>query len=173
MISSAFKRGDYYCISYARDTGIDYFESPKIIAPQRSSSNTFAYNESSWYASADVYFMTAKDRSSDLKYILALLNSRLYFTWLYHRGKLKGETLELYLTPLSEIPIKKIARQDQNPFVDIVNKIIFITQDSGYFAGPEKQAQVKEYEKQIDRMVYELYGLTEEEIEIVERKIKP
>jgi len=31
-----------------------------------------------------------------------------------------------------------------------------------------KQTKVKEYERQIDQMVYQLYDLTEEEIEIVE-----
>jgi len=31
-----------------------------------------------------------------------------------------------------------------------------------------KQAKVKEYEHQIDQMVYKLYGLTKEEIKIVE-----
>jgi len=32
--------------------------------------------------------------------------------------------------------------------------------------------QVKEYEKQIDQMVYQLYGLTEEDIKIVEDSTK-
>jgi len=31
-----------------------------------------------------------------------------------------------------------------------------------------KQAKVKEYERQIDELIYKLYGLTEEEIKIVE-----
>ncbi|MFQ5754089.1 MAG: hypothetical protein ACE5HI_19035 [bacterium] len=31
-----------------------------------------------------------------------------------------------------------------------------------------KRSKVKEYEHQIDQMVYELYGLTEEEIKIIE-----
>ncbi len=31
-----------------------------------------------------------------------------------------------------------------------------------------KQARVKELEREIDRLVYELYGLTDEEIEVVE-----
>ena len=38
--------------------------------------------------------------------------------------------------------------------------------------NPDKQAQVKEYEYQIDQMVYELYGLTPEEIEIIEGSAK-
>jgi len=172
MVASAFKRGDYYCVSYARDTGVEYFETPKIVAPQRSKTNTFAYNEIPWYASADVYFMTEKCKSSNLKYILALINSKLYFQWLSHRGKLKGELLELYLIPLSEIPIKEVPGQDQKPFIDIVNKILTITKDADYLQNPAKQAQVREYEKQIDRMVYDLYGLTEEEIRIVEGETK-
>jgi len=36
----------------------------------------------------------------------------------------------------------------------------------------EKQSKVKEYQHQINQMVYELYGLTEEEIKIVEQFIK-
>ncbi len=41
-----------------------------------------------------------------------------------------------------------------------------------YSQIPAKQAQVKEYERQIDRMVYELYGLADEEIKIVEGETK-
>jgi len=38
--------------------------------------------------------------------------------------------------------------------------------------NPEKQAKVKEYECQIDQLVYKLYDLTEEEIKIIEEKIR-
>jgi len=37
-----------------------------------------------------------------------------------------------------------------------------------YHTNPTKQARVKEYERQIDEMVYQLYGLTDEEKAIVE-----
>jgi adenine-specific DNA-methyltransferase len=54
----------------------------------------------------------------------------------------------------------------------MVDKILAITKDPDYLQNPAKQAQVKEYERQIDQMVYELYGLTEEEIRIVEGETK-
>ena len=41
--------------------------------------------------------------------------------------------------------------------------------DSDYLQNLAKQAQVHDYEKQIDQLVYQLYGLTEEEIKIVEK----
>jgi len=40
--------------------------------------------------------------------------------------------------------------------------------DEDYLSNPAKQAKVKEYEHQIDQIVYELYELTEEEIAVVE-----
>jgi len=168
MVASAFKRGAYYCISYARDTGIEYFECPKIVAPQRSKTNTFGYNEIPWYAASDVFLINEKDKTVSLKYVLALLNSSLYYLWLYYRGKRKGENLELIAKTLSEIPIKKINKDEQESFVEIVNKILITTDEDDYSIDSLKKAKVKEYEKQIDKMVYKLYELTPEEIEIVE-----
>jgi type I restriction-modification system DNA methylase subunit len=141
------------------------FEGPKVVCPQRSNSNTFAYNETAWYASADVYFITQTDQTISLKYILALLNSRLYYLWLYHRGKRKGEMLELYQQPLSEIPIKRISEEKQRPFIKLVDRILAAK-------NRDPKADTTAWEREIDRLVYELYGLTEEEIAIVEGAAK-
>ena len=148
----------------------EIFESPKIVVPQRSPRNTFGYNEIPWYAASDVFFITKKNEHKDisLKYILALLNSKLYYVWLYFRGKRKGETLELIAKPLSEIPIKKIHESEQKPFIELVDRILAITEDEDYLQNHQKQAQVNALEQEIDQMVYQLYGLNEEEIRIVE-----
>jgi len=156
----------WWQLQWPREESI--FQGSKIVAPQRSPRNTFAYNEIPWYASADVYFITEKDKTISLKYVLAILNSSLYYLWLYHRGKRKGESLELYQKPLSEIPIKKISENEQKPFIENVNEILSITKSDDYLTKPSKQAKVKEYERKIDQMVYKLYGLSEEEIRIVE-----
>ncbi|HEY4715621.1 MAG TPA: TaqI-like C-terminal specificity domain-containing protein, partial [bacterium] len=165
-MQAALKLGKWWVIFAARNKEI--FLSEKIICPQRSYENNFSYNEVEWFASADVYFVTPKDISIELKYVLSLLNSKLYYIWLYFRGKRKGEMLELLYTPLTEIPIKKIAKIEQKPFIALVDKILAITKDDDYLTNSTKQAKVKEYERQIDQMVYKLYGLTDEEIKIVE-----
>jgi hypothetical protein len=69
---------------------------------------------------------------------------------------------------VEQLPIPKISEKDQQPFIDIVDKILAITKDEDYLENPEKQAKVKEYENQIDELVYKLYNLTDEEIEIIE-----
>ena len=140
------------------------FTSPKIVCPQRSKVNTFGYNECDWYASADVYYITNPHKNYHIKYILGLLNSKLYYVWLYHKGKRKGETLELYQKPLSEIPIKLATREEQNEIVKIVDEIIALKK-----TNPQSDTSI--LENQIDEIVYKIYGLTEEEIKIVEQSI--
>ena len=164
-IDKAIAKGIWWPASVRRRLN---FEVEKIVSPQRSRSNVFAYNDIPWYTSADVYFITKKKPFISLKYILALLNSKLYFTWLYYRGKRKGEMLELYGKPLSEIPIKKTSENEQKLFIEIVDKILLITQSNDYPQNSQKQAKVKALEEEIDKLVYKLYGLTPEEIKIVE-----
>lgn len=53
----------------------------------------------------------------------------------------------------------------------LVEKILSITQDNDCPESSEKQEKVKELEREIDGMVYELYELTPEETGIVEGKI--
>jgi len=166
-MQAALKLGKWWVIFAARNK--DIFLGKKIVSPQRCYKNNFSYNEADWFASADVYFITEKYTDIDLRYVLSLLNSALYYLWLYHRGKRKGEMLELLYKPLSEIPIKKIAINEQKPFVDIANKILSVANGKDYLKNISKQAKVKEYEREIDQMVYKLYGLTREEIDVIEK----
>ncbi len=143
----------------------EIFEQPKIVAPQRSNTNTFGYNEIPWYAASDVFFITAKINSIiELKYILALLNSKLYYQWLYYRGKRKGKMLELTVTPLAEIPIKEISKTQQQPFIKLVDKILTVKKNDTDTSA-EKQ---KGLEAKIDQLIYQLYDLTEAEIALIE-----
>ena len=53
-----------------------------------------------------------------------------------------------------------------------VNQILPLTQSEDYLENPQKQAKVKEYQRQIDQLVYKLYDLTDEEIKIIEEELK-
>jgi len=148
------------------------FDGPKIVNKSLQLYNDFAYNDTPWYAPSGamggIFYITIKeDLNISLKYLLGVLNSKLIYSWLYNRGKRKGKMLALSGTPLSEIPIKEISLDSQKPFIDLVDKTIDITSSPEYDTKnpPIKQ---KELEKKIDEMVYELYGLTEEEIKIIE-----
>ena len=137
------------------------FTCNKIVCPQRSKLNTFGYNECDWYASADVYYITNPKGGYQIKYLLGLLNSKLIYIWLYNKGKRKGESLELYQKPLSEIPIFKAEVQDQNDVIDLVENIINSkdnTISDDYNTNVEK----------LDMIIYKLYNLSESEIKYIE-----
>ena len=156
----------WFLLHWARSKEI--FTKPKIVATQRSSINTFAYNEIPWFASADVYFITCKnniltdDAKIKLKYITALLNSKLFYYWFYNFGKRKGNSLELYATPLSEAPIYRATFSQMQPLITLVDEIIHLKAGGG--------TDTAHLQQQIDALVYELYQLTPDEIAIIEAK---
>lgn len=104
----------------------------------------------------------------DIKYALAIINSE-YINFIYNL--IVKETGRVYpqvkITHVKKLPFKVVDRPLQQPFVDFVDQILTITKDDDYFSNPTKQARVKELERRIDQMVYELYGLTPEEIGVV------
>jgi hypothetical protein len=162
VLESAYKKGKWWALTTDRPN-ID-FEGEKILCPQRSNINTFAYSNESWYASADVYYITTNKKDYSLKYILAVLNSKLIYYWLYYMGKRKGEMLELYLEPLQFVPIKNISHDKQVPYITLVDRIL-----AAKDADPSEDTSALEGE--IDQLIYKLFGLTDEEKRIVENSV--
>jgi len=101
----------WYQLTWPRNKSL--FEMPKIVAPQRASSNRFAYVEKPFYASADVYYISMRESSPySLKVLALILNSSFYKEWLLQLGKRKGSLLELYATPLKAMPVIRLTESD-------------------------------------------------------------
>jgi adenine-specific DNA-methyltransferase len=135
----------------------------KILVPYRSKFNVFGYYDKPVYASRDVFFITDIENQFDIRYLLGILNSKLYYVWFYLKGKRKGETLELYQTPLSEAPIKAGSKLQQLPIIQAVDKVLAINNSK-----QEDKDMLLYYYKIINNLVYKLYDLSPEEIEAVE-----
>ncbi len=97
----------------------------------------------------------------NLKFILSIVNSKLLDFYFKSYAKLMDYRFEYYPGPVGRLRIKKAS--NQNDFIKIVDKILEAKK-----ADPA--ADTSALEEEIDRLVYELYGLTEEEIKIVEGK---
>ncbi|MEI7891336.1 MAG: TaqI-like C-terminal specificity domain-containing protein, partial [bacterium] len=102
---------------------------------------------------------------------LAYLNSSFIswyaYNFIYARA-IRG--MDLYNFYIQQIPIPAtVLRQGaQDKFIEIVGIVENIISSENYKTNKEQQFKVKEYERQIDQLVYRLYDLTEEEIRIVE-----
>ena len=154
--------------STARPKTPDFFETRKLVSQLVGEELRVAYDDVGRYFDINVNLIYPKTDSYDLKFILSFLNSKLLNFVL---DNLRSN-ISLTLTLLYKIPILRLSSREQEPFIGLVDQILAITKDEDYLTKPAKQVKVQEYERQIDQMVYELYGLTPEEIAVVEGEVK-
>ena len=95
----------------------------------------------------------------DLLYLLGVINSK-YANVLLDMIRGKGN-IDVNPEYIRNIPIPSATKEQQRPIIDLVDKILVAKNEN-------PQADTSEMEKEIDRLVYELYGLTEEEVKVVE-----
>lgn len=156
---------------YANMIDKNFFLKPKLFLREIALTPTAVYDEEGYFSLNKAYVILKRPGSdADLKFINGVLNSRLiayFFEKKFGAIRVSGGYLQFKKQFTEQIPIPKISLDDQKPVVDNVDKIINITSEQGYNPRsiPIKQ---KELEEKIDQLIYELYGLTEEEIEIVE-----
>jgi adenine-specific DNA-methyltransferase len=110
-----------------------------------------------------------------LKYILAILNSRVAQWYFDQIATSSGMGTNRWLKyKIEQLPIPKIEAEEKelirNDIIGLIDRIVAITKENNYQQQTAMQTQVKEYEMQIDQMVYKLYGLTEDEIKTVEKQ---
>ena len=146
-----------------RPRKIKYFNSPKIIFKGMFVENSFAYDKEKYFVGFSFSLLIQKDKNYDLKFILSILNSKFALDWFYKNGKKRGAGVDIGVEKLRLFPIKIATEKEQIPFISIVDKILELTHAGDYLENKIKQAKVKEYEKEINRMVYALYGLNDEE----------
>ena len=157
-------RYEWHALQRCAATYYAEFGKEKIVYPVIGTESLFCFDTRGYFHNDKVFHITG----DTLRFLIAILNSRLTFWYLLKIGSGLGkEGFEFRKIYLEQLPIPKIPDQKQQPFISLVDKILSITNDDHYLENPKNQAQVKEYERQIDQMVYKLYGLTQEEIAII------
>lgn len=129
------------------------FEKPKILWGNLATSPKFAMEQKPYYVSAPANLIPSAD-----PYLLGLLNSSIC-SWLISflaavRG---GNFLEFKPMYVGQVPVFLATDKQKAP---IIKRVEVILKDP---AGPD----VPRLEKEIDELVFELYGLTAKEIEIL------
>lgn len=107
---------------------------------------------------------------SELKFLMAILNSTLPPFYLKEKYPASSYNQGTTFTKdmINNFPIPQLSTQEQHEFVAIVDKIILLKQAKNYSSNEEKKESVSDLQKHLNQMVYDLYGLTEKEIRIVE-----
>lgn len=106
----------------------------------------------------------------ELKYVLSIINSLLCFFYIKNKYPASSYNLGINFTPemFNKFPLPLASTDLKQRLTHLVSQILFLTQSEDYLSNRQKQAEVKIYKHQIDQLVYKLYGLTEDEIKIIE-----
>jgi adenine-specific DNA-methyltransferase len=97
------------------------------------------------------------------EYVLGLLNSRLISFWFVHKlGKMQRETFPQFkVNELADFPLPRDGGNRRDDIASLVRNILDAKKR-------DPEADTTTLEREIDRHVYALYGLTKEEIAVVE-----
>ncbi|WP_409028835.1 Eco57I restriction-modification methylase domain-containing protein [Gracilimonas sediminicola] len=154
-------RYEWYALQRCAATYFEEFEKPKLILPDISKRGNFTFDSrGEFYIQNSAYIIGKAD-----KFLLGILNSNLIA--FFYRGissSYRGGYLRFINQYLQQIPIKESSFEDRKEIDGLVTQILTAKKEN-----PE--ADTGTLEAEIDQLVYQLYGLTEEEIAIVEESV--
>jgi len=167
--------------AYSRLQNIEVMRSPKILVPDIADRASFAFDESGEYAFTSGYGIILKPGAGlSEKYVLGLLNSRLLDFFLKRVSTtLRGGFFRYFTQFVEQLPIRMLdrtkpdQRSQHDRMVSLVETMLALHKQLVAASTPHEQESLKRQidatDRQIDKLVYELYGLTESEVEIVEK----
>ena len=127
-------------------------------------SNKFSFFDKTenYYGLTDTYIMIPDIDNFSMKVLTGILNSRLMNFYVKNFGKLKRDDYYEYSRNiLGQLPIKTPSESNKNNFLIVIDQILTAKK-----ADPN--ADTGALEQEIDKLVYELYNLTPDEIKIIE-----
>lgn len=149
-----------------------FISGSKIIAAIRTYKPAFYFTKDEYYGSRALNFIQS-DRI-DLRYLTGILNSKLVEFWLKHKGKKLGNLLQVDKGPLLQIPITLPTKTlEQKPLIKLVEEMSLLQKNitevpENSNKWNELKKIIEKTDKQIDDYVYKLYGISEDQINLIE-----
>ena len=155
MAEKRTDKGDFWWELRACDY-YDKFERPKIMYQVLQVKPCFIYDEDGMYCNNSMWFIPSDD-----KVLLGILNSKMGWWLISKYCSAIQNGYQLIWKYFSQIPIATGNDTLRSRISVLVNDLISIKKQN-------PSADTTNTENQIDQLVYQLYGLTEEEIKIIE-----
>ena len=140
-----------------------YLQPEKVLVRKTGSFLLASYDSEQFYTDQSIYNLYKKRKCEiDLKFFLALLNSRLMNCYFQNKMVTNPDVFP-YIKGihLKVLPIRTPSEKTESAIVRLVTEII-----NAKIKSSDRDTSA--LEREIDQQVYALYGLTPEEIQIVE-----
>jgi len=129
-----------------------------------------------------IYYLIPKEGEKvNLKFVTGLLNAKLidfFYKVNFGTTHVGSGYLDLRGVQIKQIPIKVTSQSEQQPIIKLVNKMLLLgtrLDEIGEKLTDERtriENEIKKIDRQIDELVYEIYGITEAEKKIIENSLK-
>ena len=132
-----------------------------------------------YYHLNNIHSFNLKDTNLSIKYILALLNSKLmsayYLLITLEKGRVMAQT---DIETLEKLPIKPLPEPQQQPLIKLVDKMLSLNKrlneigDKKTDERAKIEEEIKKTDAEINELVYKIYGITAEEKKVIEESFK-
>ncbi|MBN8586213.1 MAG: N-6 DNA methylase [Ignavibacteria bacterium] len=165
--------------SYSAPRNLKLHENSQILIPLLAEKGSFSLisgNSKYCLMASGGFSITVLNQNYSEKYVLGLINSKLLFWYLRNISNIfRGGWVTCTKQYFGRLKIKNIKDENKNIYYAIIENVDNLIKTKSVLNRVNTDKDKTFYEnksnaldRQIDRLVYELYGLTEEEIKIVE-----
>ena len=184
-----WKHKNWY--AFGRSQNLSEMEQPKILTPSIANQSSFTYDAEDYYyfvgsggGGGGGYGITVSHNSGlSAQYLLGLLNSKLLNVYIKENStSFRGGYMAFNRQYIEALPIRRIDpnnRPDKaihDRIASLVERMLTLHQQKNTAATVHERTllerQITATDRQIDQLVYALYGLTDEEVALVEGECK-
>ncbi|MEJ5260839.1 MAG: N-6 DNA methylase [Anaerohalosphaeraceae bacterium] len=175
------KKHPVYSLHRAREERI-FLKKQKLIGVITEDEIILSLDEEQYFATDGLYLFGTKT-SHNIKYIMGILNSKM-FKFLYRLVAIESGRVLAQVKPtvLNQLPIRKVdfsnaaEKAQHDRMVELVERMLELNKRLQAVKTPDEKVrlerQITATDREIDELVYELYGLTEEEKRMVEEAMR-
>lgn len=128
----------------------------------------------------DLYVFKSTDTSVENKYLLSLINSKL-FSYIYVNTStisLKDDFRQTTLAELRRLPVLLATKEQQTKLSHMVDQSFGLLRELQTLREntdnyKEKLLQIQKLDEKIDEMIYKLYEIKEDEVSMIEKRFQP
>lgn len=163
----------YKTVSFVNQEVVDKFKKnavfytgERLLIRETGSYLTVVYLNENLYCNRSLYSVIINDAKFNVKYVVGILNSKAI--QYYYQQKFKAET-ELFpkirIKQAKQLPIPVASLTEQQLVITLIDKIITTRRIA-------PQESIEKFEREIDKIVYQLYRLSDVDIKIIEQSIR-
>ena len=154
-----------YCTGIANPRHPRFFTGKRLLVREITNPSIYATITCEELYNDPAIIIVKDNNLYPIEVVLAILNSNLatFYHFNHSPKATKGAFPKILVQDIKDFPLPAVTESQKQTILELVDKILSAKKDN-------PQANTGAWEMEIDKLVYELYGLTEDEIKIIENK---